>query len=62
MNYNEYVMRQLERRFINPDEMEFYSGLTDEEYQELCDQAEHEDMMREMAAEARYEFEREKNW
>ena len=62
MNYNEYVMRQLERRFTDPDDIEIYEGLTDEEYQQLCDEYEHEEMMREMAAEARWEFEREKNW
>lgn len=41
MNYNDYVMRQWERRYTEPDENP-YEDLSDEEYEELCDRIDYE--------------------
>ena len=54
MDYKDYVMRQWERRYTEPDENP-YEDMSDEEYQEMCDRMDYEQGMREMAEEAAYE-------
>ena len=54
MDYKDYVMRQWERRYTEPDENP-YEDMSDEEYQEMCDRMDYEQGMREMAEEAHYE-------
>lgn len=44
MNYNDYVMRQLEKRYIEPDD-DLYEDMDDEEYKEMCKKAEYEEGM-----------------
>lgn len=42
MNYNDYVMRQWEKRYAEPDD-DPYEDMDDEEYKEMCEKAEYEE-------------------
>ena len=44
MNYNDYVMRQWEKRYTEPDD-DPYEDMDDEEYKEMCERAEYEEGM-----------------
>ena len=58
MNYRDYVFAQWEKRYTEPEE-DPYAGMSEEEYEEMCEKADYEQGMREMAEEARYEAMRE---
>lgn len=53
MTYNDYVMAQWEKRYTEPDNDPF-DDMSDEEYEEMCEKADYEQGMREMAEEARF--------
>lgn len=38
MNYRDYVFAQWEKRYTEPDE-DPYAGMSDEEYEEMCEKA-----------------------
>lgn len=42
MNYNDYVMRQWEKRYAEPDD-DPYEDMDDEEYKEMCEKIEYEE-------------------
>lgn len=55
--YNDYAMRQWEKRYTEPPDDSLYDGMTDEELEALADKTDYEEGM----LYEKYEMERKRN-